>query len=341
LFPVFDCSPILESARRQLGCRGVLCTLSEDGRWTTFSAGNISAADHRRPYYIYSISKTFTAAAVLLLHERQGKLLDRPLRSVLPEAPIPDGITVRQVLNHTSGLSDYFDSPDYHAAVRQHPEQPWSHEKLMQVGLRGTPRFAPGQGWSYSNPGYALLRELIARLSGQDYFDFLTETICRPLGLTATRPFLAPDLSGELLEGEAPEIAGDFRRRYAPGWIAPGCLISTTEEVARFYDALFAGQVIGGESLRAMTSTIDVPVPVLAGGGIPAYGLGVMHAHQDPLGDAWGHGGGGPGYTTYVRHYPVLEGHTFTLSLVLNRTLPATPFDLADTLVRAYQASVR
>ena len=61
-----------------------------------------------------------------------------------------------------------------------------------------------------------------------------------------------------------------------------------------------------------------------------------MHFREHPLGDAYGHGGGGPGYTTYAMHYPDLDGASFTLSLVLNKSLPQTPFDLADKITRFY-----
>ena len=84
-----------------------------------------------------------------------------------------------------------------------------------------------------------------------------------------------------------------------------------------------------------MMKTVNVlKAPPVA--SIPAYGLGLMHFRNDPLGIAYGHGGGGPGYTTYARHYPELNGSPFTLSLVLNKTLPQTPFDLTDEIVRSY-----
>lgn len=333
---MFDPSPLLQAALGRLNCRGALCAISDQGRIETFSAGSISAAEHQRPYYIYSITKSYTAAAVLLLCEQQGDFLDQPFWKFIPVSRVPATATVRQLLNHTAGLSDYYPRRDYREALQAHPDRPWSYAQLMEAGLKArTPGFAPGQGWSYSNPGYALLKELIEKLSGLAYFEFLEKFILRPHGLNQTRGFAEPDFAKSLIEADAPEIAGDFRPQYAPGWILPGCLISTAGDVARFFDALFAGRIIRQDSLRKMTETVDLPFPMVAP-IVAAYGLGLMHGRNDPLGVAYGHGGGGPGYTTYVRHYPQLAGRPFTLSLVLNKTLSETPFSLADEIVRGF-----
>lgn len=331
----FDPTSILENSLGKTGCKGALAAVSENGVVRTFSAGSIGDHDHGRPFYIYSISKTFTAAAILKLCEDHGDFLDDPFHRFIPAAPIPNEISVRQRLNHTGGLSDYFSSGEYQAAVTSHPQEPWRYERLMEIGLKHTPLFPPGQGWSYSNPGYGLLKELIEFLSGMDFYDYLQDAVLSKAELHDTRPFIAPDLNLELLEGEAPGFDGDFRQLYQPGWIVTGCLISTVADVARFYDALFAGKIISQASVRKMMETVDV-LKAPPAESIPAYGLGLMHSREDPLGDAYGHGGGGPGYTTYARHYPDLKGAPYTLSLVLNKSLPQTPFDLADEIVRYY-----
>jgi len=331
----FDPTPMLSAAIFKAGCQGGLVALSKNGAIQTFSAGLLSGTDPSRPYYIYSISKSFTAVAIMKLCEEQGDFLDETFSSLLPETLIPDAITIRQLLNHTSGLSDYFSAREYQDAIRSHPNKPWSYEHLMEIGLRHTPLFPPGEGWAYSNPAYGLLRELIEQKSQMNYYAFLQKTILDPVGMPNTRAFLEPDFDLALLEGEDTSIKGDFRPQYSPGWIATGSLISTVSDVARFYDALFAGKIIPASSLDEMKKTVSVPYP-LPPPTQASYGLGLMHSRNDPLGEAYGHGGGGPGYTTYARHYPALNGSPFTISLVLNKTLPTTPFDLADEIVRAY-----
>jgi D-alanyl-D-alanine carboxypeptidase len=330
-----DLSKLLEDSLTELGAPGVLCAVSCGGEVSTHSAGTISASEHARPFYIYSITKVFTATAVMILCERGGFVLDQSMTGLLPDAGIPDAITVRQLLNHTGGLSDYFSSAAYREAVHAHPEEPWPFEELMRVGLAGTPRFEPGCGWSYSNPGYAFLNQLIEKLSGLSWHAYVGRFIAQPLGLVNTRPFLEPDCEGKLLPGVEPAMTGDFRVRYSPGWIAPGCLISTAADAVRFFDALFSGRLLRDESLEQMKQTVDVPVPPM-NGAIPAYGLGLMHTRNDPLGDSYGHGGGGPGYTTYARWHPSIRGAEFSLCLVVNTSLPATPFGLADRITRAF-----
>ena len=334
----FNPTGILQKSLNEFGCEGILLAVSENGTVKTFSAGSVLAVDHDRPYYIYSISKSFTAVAIMQLCEEQGGFLDERYSSFFPETKIPHVITVRQLLNHTGGLSDYFSSPEYHSALKEHPIRPWTYEKLMEYGLQKTPLFAPGQGWSYSNPGYALLKELIEKKSGTDYHEYVMKGIVARAGLTATRAFLKADKHLELLGGEDPSFEGDFRPQYHPGWIATGCFISTVSDVARFYDALFGGKLVSGESLAEMTKTVDV-LPNPPEESVPSYGLGLMHFRKSPRGDAYGHGGGGPGYTTYATHFPNLDGKRVSISLVLNKTLPQTPFGLAEKIIAHYVKS--
>lgn len=329
-----DLTHILKKGIDEYECPGILCALNVRGNISTYSAGTISENEHNKKFYIYSITKTFTAAAILILCEQKGDFLDKEFVHFIPDASIPPDITVRQLLNHSSGLSDY-GSEEYHNAVNTCPDNPWSYNKLMKFGLKNTPLFEPGKDWSYSNPGYGLLKDLIEELSALNYYSFLDEYVIKPIGLQDTEPFLEPDYNCNLLQGDDPSISGDFRTKYHPGWIATGCLISTVGDITRFYQAMFSEKFISNESLKQMIQTIDVPFPAPPP-MIPAYGLGLMHGRNEPLGEAYGHGGGGPGYTTYAKHYPNLLGTSFTMSLVLNKTIPSTPFGLADDIVYEY-----
>ncbi len=309
---------------------GVLCAVNTDGKVQTFSAGDISNSEHQTPFYIYSISKTFTAVAVMQLCERLGNFLDHSISKLLPHYSIPADITVRQLLNHTSGLSDYFSQKEYQDAVHSHPDRPWSYEKLMEVGLKQTPLFPAGKGWSYSNPGYGMLREIIElkSKSGVSFYEFIDQNIIQPLGLASTCAFTKMDSEHELLAGIDPSMEGDFRELYHPGWIATGCFISTVEEITHFYQALFSEKLTSRASLDEMTQLVELNFP-LPEPRKAAYGLGLMSVNHDPQGRHYGHGGGGPGYTTYARHYP---DEKLTISFVVNASLPQTPFELADEI---------
>ena len=84
-----------------------------------------------------------------------------------------------------------------------------------------------------------------------------------------------------------------------------------------------------------MTQVVDI-LPEPTTGPIPSYGLGLMHFRNAPLGDSFGHGGGGPGYTTYATHFPNLRGKRVSIAIVLNKSMPQTPFSLANDIINHY-----
>lgn len=322
-----------------LEAAGVLCALNIDGEASTYSSGNIAPAEHGLPFYIYSISKSITATAVMLLVEQGRVDLDEAIPHWELSYDLPEGVTVRQLLNHTGGLSDYFSSQQYQEAVHAHPSDPWSYEKLMQVGLADTPLFSPGEGWSYSNPGYAILKELVEKRSGEGYYAYVARAILEPLGMSHTQPFDRLDHGVGLLAGMDPAMHGDFRTLYDPGWIVTGSFISTASDVTRFYHSLFSGQLLGGASLQEMQTTVPVPFPCEAPRE-PRYGLGLMSFDHDPHGENYGHGGGGPGYTNYAQHCLDFLGRQVTVVMVVNATLSSTPFGMAHRVLDCLGESV-
>ena len=139
-------------------------------------------------FQLASVSKNFTAAAVLLL-VREGKLsLEDEITQYFPEIPYP-GVTVRQLLNHTSGIPDYFDDADWFFKIWKEEKRVPGNDEILRF-LRETeakPYFAPGEGLQYSNTGYNLLALLAERRSGVPYEEFLQKHIFEPAGMTATR----------------------------------------------------------------------------------------------------------------------------------------------------------
>ena len=139
-------------------------------------------------FQLASVSKNFTAAAVLLL-VREGRLgLDDEITQYFPEIPYP-GVTVRQLLNHTSGIPDYFDDADWFFKIWKEEKRVPGNDEILRF-LRETeakPYFAPGEGLQYSNTGYNLLALLVEQRSGVPYEEFLQRNIFEPAGMTATR----------------------------------------------------------------------------------------------------------------------------------------------------------
>ena len=138
-------------------------------------------------FQLASISKTFTSAAVMLL-VREGKLrLEDEITKFFPEIPYP-GVTVRHLLNHTSGVPDYFDDADWFIKIWKEEKRVPGNDEILRF-LRETkakPYFAPGEGLHYSNTGYNLLALLVERLSDVPYEDFLQKNIFEPAGMSST-----------------------------------------------------------------------------------------------------------------------------------------------------------
>jgi len=139
-------------------------------------------------FQLASVSKTFTSAAVMLLM-RQGLLgPEDEITKIFPEIPYP-GVTVRQLLNHTSGIPDYFDDADWFIRIWKEEKRVPGNDEILRFlqETKAKPYFAPGEGLKYSNTGYNLLALLVERLSGIPYEEFLQKNIFEPAGMTSTR----------------------------------------------------------------------------------------------------------------------------------------------------------
>ena len=139
-------------------------------------------------FQLASVSKQFTASAVMLA-VRQGLFaLDDKITQYFPEIPYPD-VTVRQLLNHTSGVPDYFDDADWFINIWKEEKRVPGNDEILRFlcETKAEPYFAPGEGISYSNTGYNLLALLVERASGVPYEEFLQKNVFDPAGMTATR----------------------------------------------------------------------------------------------------------------------------------------------------------
>ena len=265
-------------------------------------------------FLIYSVTKTFTAALTLTLCDAGLLHLDDSIARWFSRVPDAARISIKQLLNHTAGLSDYGPLPQYHADLRNAPTRPWSFERFAAETIEKEPLFLPGQGFSYSNPGYMLLKRIAEQVSGKAYASLLAESITLPLGLSDTTVVeslddmasLAPGVSRLLSPNGEPR---DVRRFYHPGWVSHGVLASTCSDVVRFLDALFRGKLLSRTSLDAMLDLVLLPdwdvssaqsMPLRP--GTPGYGLGIMGDPASPWGLLVGHNGGGPCYNASAFH---------------------------------------
>lgn len=272
-------------------------------------------------FLAYSITKTFTAALVLMLCDEGSLSLDDRLSRWFPRIGQSGDIPLRRLLNHTAGLPDYGGLAAYHEAVRSSPSVPWTFDRYAAETFDKGLLFAPGTGWSYSNPGYMLLKRILEQVTERSYRDLIAERIARPLGLARTFvPETVADLAG-LASGTSVYLSPDgsprdVRSSYHPGWVSHGVVAAPASEVARFLDRLFEGHLLSVRSLEQMMEWVRVPVDAddsteKSGPFQPAeasYGLGLMADPRSRWGVVAGHSGGGPCYRACGVHVSGLGG---------------------------------
>lgn len=281
------------------------------------------AAPYRFP--IYSITKTFTAVCLFRLQSKGLLHLDDPLHKWRPDLPIPPDIRLSHILQHTSGLPDYGPLCAYHDAVRTSPSIPWTAQQFLETTLANGILFTPGTGWAYSNIGYFLLRKILEEVTGTGFRDCVEEHIVAPLGLQDT--FVAETIEDwhSCVPGFGREVRSDgeivdVRTVYHPGWCAPGVAVSTADDVTRFYDALFAGELVDSLNLERMLHLVRVPgshPPTI----IPSCGLGILGDPDGPFGASFGHGGNGPGYSLSASIVPRSANGRLSIAVFCNSSM--------------------
>jgi len=277
--------------------------LVRDGKHTTrltAGVGNIAKQTPMRPsdhFKIASLTKTYTAAVVLqLVGEGKLRLADTVERWLPGLVPNGDGITIRQLLNHTSGLADFEDNPSYLLPYLSGDfGYYWSPRELVLMGVSQEPFFAPGNGWAYSNTNYVIAQLIVEEVTGKLLGVELKQRIFQPLRLRQTsyptEPGLpSPYAHGYMLLGEPPltDVTG-LSPSLAPG---SGGIVSTVRDVADFYRALLSGRVLKPSLLQAMKTTVSESSGEATSG--PGYGLGIARTASSCAG--WGHSGELPGY---------------------------------------------
>lgn len=242
--------------------------------------------------HIGSVTKTFVAAVVLQLAAEGRLSLHDSVRKWLPGVITGHGyhpaqITIRQLLRHTSGLRDYVDDPRFQTA--QGLAQTWRPEQLVDAALRLGP---PAHGWLYSNTNYILLGMIIQKVTGHSPVAEIRHRILAPLGLHDTSfPLTSKQIPGLHAHGYYGPTDVTSLVNPSSAWTA-GAMISTVDDVARFYRALLTGRLLPPAQQHELLAAI----PVHDTGELFAehYGLGIYRVRL-PCGVAWGHDGGYPG----------------------------------------------
>lgn len=284
---------------------GAQLVLTDGGQITQINSG-VGDLATRAPFpdtaqvRIASNTKSFVATVVLQLVAEQRVDLDAPIERYLPgmvHGPGGDGnmITVRNLLQHSSGIPDYLGLIDLESVAGLQQSRPAT--ELIRLGLDQPSEFPPGSAVSYSNTNYLIAGQLIERITGLPAGLEVTRRIIIPLGLRDTYWPLYP--LEQLIRGPHPRGYHEFDGMLVditdidPGWGLPdGAMVSTGADLNRFFMALLAGQLLPPAELAEMQHVIPTGEPL----NVDAIGLGLFR-RLTPCGiETWGHGGAMNGY---------------------------------------------
>ena len=318
------------------GAPSASIAIVQDGRLAYAKAYGAARLSPRVPssrtarYAIDSVSKEFTAAAVLLLAE-QGKLsLDDPIAKWFPQLHAAAAVTLRQLLTHTSGIRDYWPQ-DF---LTPEMTRPTTTAAIIDEWVQRPLDFEPGTDWQYSNTGYVLAGAIVEKVSGETLFEFLSRHVFAPLhmaGVTEysptgaqsahlSTPFTTGDAAGYTRYGLGPVVAAP---KEGPGWLfGAASLAMQSTDLALWDLSLIDRTLLKGESYK----TEFAPV-ILKSGRAQAYALGLdVESVQGRL--RIGHSGGGSGFLADNRIWPQER----TAIVVLTNNDWANPADLTDRI---------
>lgn len=287
-----------------LGVTGVEARIVTPGRRLVV-AGGVGDLDTGRPmprdgrFRIASVRKTFLAVVALQLVAERRLRLDDPVERWRPGLVAGRPITLRHLLQNTSGVHD--DLPGYSNAEEYLAQryEVYTREELIARAMRHPLDFPPGSGWGYSNTGFLIAAEVIERVTGRSLRREVRDRIVRPLGLHQTSwPGTSPHL---------PRPHAHAYERFGPGQLVdvteqilpdPDSMISTTRDLGRFFRALLAGRLLPPRELAVMRDTVPVNAQVgrIWPGG--RYGLGLARRPIPGGGIRWGHDGGDGAFIT-------------------------------------------
>ena len=317
--------------RRALAVPGVQATVifADGTSWT--GASGLADVPKKTPvtpataFAIASVSKTFTSALILQLADEGRLKLTDPAVAHLPalRLKLDRRITVAMLLNHTSGLADFFLNPKIDGPLQKRPTATWTVDQTLRYV--GKPLSPPGKAFHYSNTNYLLLGLIAERVTGRPYAELVRTRLLDPTGLEATWVQTGEAARGALAHGyrfvgtkrSAPPIDLADGSGTAPFHSvvtaagAAGSIASTSTDLARWARALYGGRVLGptgtGTLLEGFTPTADYVPGVVYG-----YGVQALVVDGRP---SLGHSGRLLGFRSAVRHFP-LDG--ITIAVLIN-----------------------
>jgi D-alanyl-D-alanine carboxypeptidase len=333
----------------EAGLPGVaMAVYSEKDGWWAGAEGyaNIEkkkAMQNSNLQYLQSVSKSYMAVAIMQLKE-QGKIeLDASIAKYLPAkyaAYIKNtgSITVRMLLNHTSGIPEYSVEPSFVSYVIQHPLQKLSTDFVIGAIAGKEPMFAPGAKHYYVNTNYELLAVIADVITG-DHAAYIAKNIFQKLGLTNTfyrndpgylHHKMLTDSYWDVLNTGKPANISAAQQANVSSYIGDDGIVCTPIDAVKFLKGLTEGKLVSAASLKEMQEWTNDDE------GKPIYGLGLVHYEAGGI-EAYGHSGGGIGAGCILMYIPAMQTYIFlatNIGTLFEGSLPAKANQLKDELLR-------
>lgn len=291
-----------------------------------------SAPLEKLTFPIYSLTKTFIAALLLKLVEKNKLQLQQKLKQTI-DLKIPawiNELTLEDLLTHRSGLGDYGYTKEYQAELARHPETPPAESWPIDLVAQQGPLFPAGTSFNYSNVGYLFLKKIIEQSFELSFAEIVKQEICLPLELSSTK--ILNDIN-DLKKVDLPGFGGlasrpeeDVRSYYHPAWVAHGLIASNIADLSRFMLSY-----VEGHFNKNFSAQIKSPYPLNFPSDLvkPHYGLGLMGDPQSQWGSLLGHQGEGPGYSVCCYVLSTYLKNPVVVTAVVGSSKPQGAFDLS------------
>ena len=332
---------VLEKGLNRYGVKGVTAAVIGPGQKTWLGIAGISHENvpvaPEMVSAIGSITKNVVATLTLKLAEDGVLSLEDPLSSWLPEYPnVDSNITIRQLLNHTSGIYMFWSNQKIWDDMKKDRSKIWTPEEVLSYIDK--PYFQPGQGFRYSNTNYLLMAMIIEKATGRTLAEELRRRFWKPLDLKDTWlpvqekiPVNQIHIWGDNWNNDGSFIDMTFLPRNAHDSIClgSGSMFMTADNLARWGHELFEGRILSSDLMKQMLEFVDSG----RGGNMEAYGLGVQIFRSKITGvkNNIGHAGGGKGSVAYMVHLP--EYHV-TVAVMVNENNSACNEYIVKNLIK-------
>ncbi|MCK4869488.1 MAG: serine hydrolase [Gammaproteobacteria bacterium] len=263
----------------------------------------ISKIDKNTPFQIGSITKTFTSMAILQ-QVAKGKIqLTNKIGRWFPQFPRWKNITIQQLLNMTSGIYRYMEVKAFSKKHSANPEYQWSSMRLIRLAYKNNDYFESGKGWHYSNTNYLILGLILENLTGESSKNYFKRYFFDKFKLKNTW-YITHRYDSLLLKNIAHGYHNnqDITNYSMSSFGVAGAMLSTSNDIAHWVNAIFMGKVVPRGQLRAFKTTIAFSAPPKPKGS--CYGLAAYYSHSSKYGDIWWYSGATDGYLSLFMFLP-------------------------------------